>query len=209
MAEKTMTALMTDGQIDNVVDKFRAAVRKHRGEFGSDAVQQALGVENLGMKLLEPFRKLVEAFSNMIVRHVKVDWKFTPQQALDATGRKQYTDKSVVESMPRGEDDEGDIYFFRVDPSTYGGHISDEDLDKEFKSHALKPADPYQLAKVNADDPAFADTHPNGTHWKDAKGQWCYVAFDRWSGERYVCVYRDASGWAGHWWFAGRSQVAL
>src|SRR3990167_4179491 len=95
---------MTDGQFENLVDKFRAAVRKHRGEFDSDAVQQVLGVENLGMKLLEPFRKLMEVVSKIIVCHVKVDRKLTPQQALDATGRKQYVDPDVVAGMPRGEE---------------------------------------------------------------------------------------------------------
>ncbi|MBI4138110.1 MAG: hypothetical protein HY482_00750 [Candidatus Wildermuthbacteria bacterium] len=197
------TQPMTDGQIENLVDKFRAAVRKHRGEFGSDAAQQALGFENLGMKLLEPFRRLVEVVSSMTVRHVKVDRTRTPQQVLNATGRRQCKDRSAVASMPRGEEDEGDIYFFQVDLSDRGGHISNEDLGKEFKCHGLNPVDPYKLAQANADDPAFADEHPNGTQWKDADGNWFHATFGRRLGERGVTVFRGVSGWYGGWWFAG------
>lgn len=206
---KSMTAStepMTDGQVEILIDKFRAAMRKHRGEFGSDAVQQTLGVENLGMELLEPFRKRVEAVSNPIVRHVKVDPKLTPQQVLDVTGGwKQDTDKSVVESMPRGEegDGEGDVYFFQVDLRARGGYISDDDLKKEFNLRGFKPAGPYYLAQVNADDPAFADDHPNVTHWKDANGKWCYAAFCRWGVGRSVVVGRGGRGWGDRWWFAG------
>src|SRR3989344_3677712 len=98
-----LVQLMTDGEIENLVEKLRAAARKHRNEFSSDAVQQALGVENLGMKLLEPFRKLVEDVAGVIVHHVTVDRSRTPQETLDATGCKQYTNPDVVETMPRGE----------------------------------------------------------------------------------------------------------
>jgi hypothetical protein len=144
-------------------------------------------------------RKRVEAVSSMIVRHVKVNRNRTPQQVLDATGRKQYTDSKVVKAMPRGEDDETDVHFFKL-----GRYVSDADLEKEYELRGLKPADPYSLAAVNEADPAFADEYPNGTHWKDTSGNWCYAAFGRWSDdERYVSVYRNDCGWDGDWWFAG------
>src|SRR3989338_9632342 len=99
MAE-TMTAsvpaTITDGQIDNTVAKLRDALRKHRTEFDSEITQKVLGVENLGMEILAPFRARVEALSSLITRRVKVDRARTPQQALDATGRRQYIDNNVV-----------------------------------------------------------------------------------------------------------------
>ena len=52
-------------------------------------------------------------------------------------------------------------------------------------------------------DPAFADDHPNFTHWQDADGKWCYAAFRRWGGERCVRVDRDGGGWGDDWWVAG------
>jgi hypothetical protein len=200
-----MTASMTDGQIDNLVNKFRAAVCKHSSKFGSDAVQQVLGVENLGMELFEPFRKRVEAISSIIVRFVKADRLRAPQEVLDATGRKQYVNAKVVSAMPRGEIDEGEVRFFKPRPEAYNknGWISDDDLEKEFGFYGLKPCDPYKLSKVNADDPAFADEHLNATHWKDADGKWCFVFFSRWDGERIVSVRRSTRGWRGNWWFAG------
>jgi len=62
-------------------------LRKHRSEFGSEAAQQVLGLENLGMQLLAPFRVLVEANGSMIIRHVKVNRTRSPQEVLNATGR--------------------------------------------------------------------------------------------------------------------------
>ena len=209
---KTMIASMqpiTDGQIDNAAAKFRDALRKHRSEFGSEPVQDVLGIENLGMRLLEPFRALVEARSDMIVRVVaKIDRSRTPQEVLDATGRKQYTDRTVVEAMPRGTGDKAETVFFTPDTSAYDkdGLISDDNLEKEFEFRGLVPEDPYSLAAQNEDDPAFADEHPNVTHWKDASGKWCYATFSRWRGGRFVFVSRYDRGWDDRWSFAGRRK---
>jgi len=81
--------------------------------------------------------------------------------------------------------------------------VNDADLDKEYASRGLIPADPFSLATVNEADPAFADEHPNATHWKDVNGKLCYAAFSRWFGERGVLVYRFGGGWRDRWWFAG------
>ena len=199
---KIMTAsqeMMTDGQVENLIDKFRAAVRKHRSDFLLDAVQQVLGVENLGMECLAPFRVRVEAISNLVFRTAKVNRTRTAQKALDATNRKQYIDKDVVSSMPQGTDEEVEVVFFNL-----GCHVSDSKLDEEYEIRGLKPADPYSLSAVNEADPAFADQKPNATHWKDSNGKWCYSAFDQWNdGGRFVIVDRDGSDWYGNWWFAG------
>ena len=199
---KTVTAsqqMMTDGQIDNVVDKFRAALCQHRREFLFDAVQRLLGAENLGMECLTPFCALVEAQSDFIFRRVKVDRSRTPQAVLNATGRNQYINKDVVNVIPKGEGEEVEVIFFNLDRP-----VSDADLAKEYDFRGLKPADPYSLAAVNEADPAFADQQPNTTHWKDSAGKWCYAVFNQWrSGERHVHVYRYGTGWHGTWWFAG------
>jgi len=190
---------MTDGQMENLVDKFRAAVRRHRAEFSLDAVQQVLGIENLGMECLAPFRARVEAISNLIVRRVTVNRTCTPQEAIDATGRTQYTDRTIVDAMPRGEGEETEVIFFNL-----GRYVSDDNLDKEYELCGLIPADPYSLAAVNEADPTFADDHPNATHWKDSSGKWCYAAFDRFDDdERGVFVSRSGDGWHDAWWFAG------
>jgi hypothetical protein len=197
---QTMTASqkpMTTGQVDNLVAKFRAALTKHRTEMTAQTAQQVLGVENLGTELYDVIRMYAERFANMFSRHVTVDQSRSPQAALDATGRTQYTDAKVVAAIPRGQAKE-ELFFFKL-----SRYVSDDELEKEYAARGLKPASPYSLAKANEDDPAFADTHPNGTHWKDAKGDWCFATFDGWLGERSVDVDRRDGGWSDFWWFAG------
>ena len=196
---ETMTpSTITDGQIDKAVDIFRAILRKHRSEFGTEAFQQTLGIPELGSELLAVVRKRVEAVNNIVVRHVAVNRARTPQQTLNATGRKQYTNSDVVATMPKGDGDETEVFFFKL-----GRYISDADLEKEYELRGLKPVDPYSLSSVNEADPAFADEHPNGTHWQDADGKWCYLAFDRWDDERDLDAYRNDDDWDVGWWFAG------
>ena len=203
MTQIMTAAEMTDGQIENAVNKLRDAMRRHRSEVSSDVAQQVLGVENLGMMMFTPFRERTEAVSNLIVRTDKVNRSRSQQEAIEATGRAQYTDRKVVDAMPKGEGDEVEVVFFKPDLSQRNGFISDDDLEKEFELCGLKPADPVSVAAVNEADPAFADEKPNGTHWKDAKGNWCYATFRRWFGGREVRVRRDGSDWDDYWWFAG------
>jgi len=151
-------------------------------------------------------QRRVEAVSGMIVRIVNNVIARTPRVALEATGRQLYVDDDVVATMPKGAKGKAPVYFFKPDPSAYdvNGLISDDNVEKEFDRHGLKPVDPYRLAAVNEADPAFADEHPNATHWKGADGKWCYAAFYRWGdGGRSVRVDRDDYDWGGHWWFAG------
>lgn len=194
-SSKTTTA----GQIDKAVGNYRALLEKHSREFDSEAVQSVLGQPELANRMLAVFRQLVEMVSNLIVRLVKVNRTRTPQQALDATGRKPYTYRKVVDSMPKGVGEEAEVVFFNL-----GRYVTDDELEKEYELRGLKPADPYSLAAVNEADPAFADENPNGTHWKDADGKWCFAAFSRWcDGGRGVSVLRHDHGWDVDWWFVG------
>ena len=67
---------------------------------------------------------------NRIARKVKVNRNRTPQESLDATGRAQYTDRKVVNAMPKGEGEEVEVVFFKPDLSRHNGFISDDDLEK-------------------------------------------------------------------------------
>lgn len=141
--------------------------------------------------------------ANTIIRSFKIDRTRTPQAALDATGRKQYVDSDVVASMPTDGPDEGEVIFFKPDPSLYkDGYISDDALARDFDSRGLKPH-PLAQAAVNEADPAFADEHSNGSHWQRMDGGYNFLAFDRWVGERCVLCSRGDRGWGGWWWFAG------
>ena len=130
----------------------------------------------------------------------RVNRSLTPQQVLDATKRRQYTNSAVVVTMPSGGtgvEDNVTVEFFQV-----GKNIRDDKLAKTYEERGLVP-DPYAQAAVNEADPAFADKYPNGTHWKDVNGNWCFAAFDRDVGERFVNVYRVDLDWDVSWWFGG------
>lgn len=144
------------------------------------------------------FGSRVEPVGDMIVRHVKdIDRTLTPQQVLDATGRKQYTNPNVVANMPREGRTEDDLFYFPLKRFT-----SPQKVAEALELRGLKP-DPYAQAKDNADDSSFADKHPNGCQWKDADGNQCYASFYRWFVERSVDVYCYGDGWYGSWWVAG------
>lgn len=196
---------ITLGQVGKLLELLESALRK--SGLQSEPVQQVL--ENQGphvvSEMLAVFRNHVEAVSDMIIRHATVDRTRTPQQAIKMTGFKYNCETSVVISMPQGEGDELDVFFFKPDASTYDeyGNISEDEVAKQFELRGLKPVDPYTLAALNEADPAFADEHANVTHWKDTNGEWCYCAFGRWDGARRVSVLQGGDGWHDLWSFAG------
>lgn len=192
---------ITSGQIDKSVGLYRALLEKHRSALSSEATQRVLGQPDFVAEMYAVLSKRVEAVSNMITRRVTVDRTPSLQAMLNDLGRTQYVDGDVVKTMPRGEGDEAEVVFFKLNR-----WISDDDLEKEYELRGCKPTDPYSLAAVNKADPAFADEHPNATHWKDANGKWCYAAFNRWYDERGVSVDRHRSKWNDYWWFAGVSK---
>ena len=154
----------------------------------------------------EPIRKSIMSIvtpQSVIVRRVTVDLSLTAKQALDATGRVQYVNDSVVAEMPRGTSTQVEVHFFKL-----GRHVSCADLVKEYELRGLEPVDPFTLAAINQEDQAFADTHPNGTQWTDAKGKVCCGAFDAWGDERDVLVRQNDDAWGALWWFGGVRKSA-
>lgn len=210
-----MTATkITDKQIKDAVKKFEHTLREHRSEIPSDVARQILAFENLGMLMFAPFRERAEAVSNLIVRMVTVNRSRSPQEALEATGREQYTDRKVMDAMPKGEGNEVVEVVFFTDRSKLDSFMSNDDLENEFDLHGLKPADPFSVAAVNEADPAFADKRRHLTHWKNAEGDWCCIQFGNCLGHRSVWVNNRGDGdsnlkddkngsFNGVLWFAG------
>lgn len=203
-----MTTVMTPsaitaGQIGKLQELLGARLRK--SGLQSEPVQRVLANQGdaIADEMVAAVRRRVEAISSMIVRRVRVDRARTPQEALDATRRVQYTNPKVVEAMPRGVGEEVDVCFFKPDPYAHtNGWISEEKLAQQFEMRGLNP-DPIAQCAVNEADPAFATERPNATQWKDADGNWCYCAFGLWGDERGVGVDRDDGVWRDGWWFAG------
>ena len=198
---------ITKGQIQKLQDLLGVALR----ESGLPSSPSQKVIETQGSQLIANFvaaiRTAVEMISNLIIRTVHVDRTRTPQEVLNATGRVQYTDKKVVDVMPRGEGEQVEFHFFKPDPYAYkDGWISDDEVERQFDLRGLKP-DWEAQAEANRADPAFADKHPNGTHFKDPDGNWCFVTFSGWIGGRDVDVDRNNSrGWDDRWWFGGVSK---
>lgn len=190
---------ITAAQIGRVSDRFSERCRKHAVSLPKDATQQVLEDEGdqLVQEMFEALRKRVEARASMIVRHVKVNRHLEPARVIDATGRVKYVNDDVLMSMPNAGEGEEDVFFFKL-----GKYVSVDELDREYERRGLVP-DPYAQAQANADDPAFADEHPNGGQWRDSKGRACYIAFSRRGDERYVRVDRNGHDWDDYWWFGG------
>ena len=197
------TTPVTAGQIAKLWDLFSAGMRKSGLPGG--CVQQVIEDQggSIAAEMVALVRKRVEAMSGMIIRRVKVNRSESPQEMLDATGRKQHIDRKAVNAMPRGEGEEVDVYFFKPDPSAYkDGFITCAEADRQYEMRGFKP-DLYAQGAVNKADPAFADEHPNGSQWKEKDGNYCYATFGRWRGERDVDVDRSVNVWHDNWWFAG------
>jgi hypothetical protein len=148
--------------------------------------------------------------SENITKRWRVDRDHSQMDVIQNTGRRLYVSEEVVAAMPRGEGEDGETIFFRLDLFERGGHITDADLDREYELRDLAPEFPDNLTAVNKADLAFADLHPNATHWRDADGTWCYAAFLRWYDARELFIDRSDKSWPhSYWWFAGRSKRAL
>lgn len=199
------TDTVTSGQIGRMLDRLLDKCRKNAVQLPKDIVQQILEDESdeLAREQYEALRKRVEARvearSKMIVRRVRVNRALNPEQVIDETGRvRGYIDSDVLSTMPVGEGEEVDVYFFPLKK-----FVSVSQYDQELASRGLV-ADPRAQAAVNRDDPSFADGHPNGVQW----GKNNCAAFNRWDVEREVDVYRFDVDWNGFWWFGGVRKPA-
>ncbi len=192
-SESTITA----GQAAKFLDIQLAKLRK--SGLPVKETQQVLETQadEIADEFVASVRKRVDAISDMIVRRVRPRRTHSLEAVLNQTGRKQYVNKDVLQTMPRCEGEEVDVYFFSLKR-----FASPQKVAKAYAIRGLKP-DPVAQARVNEDDPAFADEHPNATQWQDADGRWCYAAFLRWRGGRGVDVDRSGLGWRGDWFFGG------
>ena len=188
---------ITTGQIAKFLDLLTAGLRK--SGLQSEPTQQVLETQAdaLVTEFVGSVRKRVDAISDMIVRRVRPRRTHTLEAVLNQTGREQYVNKDVLKTMPRGEGEEVDVFFFQLKR-----YASPQEVAEAYAIRGLKP-DPIAQARVNEDDPTFADERPNASQWQDSEGRWCYAAFGRWGGGRSVGVDRRDGGWGGGWFFGG------
>ena len=173
------------------------AKKKETDEKKKKTKEQSLSQQDGATSLVD---SQVSPTSATITRTVIVNYDLSPQEALAATRRVQYTNKSVVAAMPKNGigQQEVTVEFFKL-----GHYVSDAELAQEYEKRGLTPVDPFVLSKVNELEPSFADEYPIGTHWQDEQGRWCFATSARDFGERRVGVGRHVCGWDDCWWFAG------
>jgi hypothetical protein len=196
---------ITDQIIDQAVEKFRTTLRARSSEISAAAARRILVTEHVGDELFATFRSRVERESSVIVRRVRPDRSLSPQQAVDATERSQFTHQFVVDSMPKPSRRVVKLVFFKPEANEYTQRtsMSDGALTMCFARRNLEPADPFSLLEFNKEEPGFADTRPHGTHWQDADGNWCYATFSLDGMQRKVHIYCHGGRWHCRWWFVG------
>jgi hypothetical protein len=160
--------------------------------------EKNLRIKSRVQKLLQEIA--AEATNTMVVIAKRVDYDRDPMEVIRACGRTEYITESVVRSMPRrgkGVVENVPVVFYKL-----GRWVTVEESDKEEDSRILVP-DPYALAAINEEDPAFADTYPGYCQWgRDGKVA-SYLAFDGWTDERRVDCRRFDNEWDGDWWRSG------
>lgn len=194
---------ITANQVGKLQELLGARLRK--SGLLKESVQQVLATQGdaVADEMVAAIRKRVEAISGLIIRIIKVNRARSPQEVLKACGRTLYVNDAVVDGMPRGKGNKAKLVYFKPNPSVYkNGWISCATLAEEYKKRGLVP-DPQAQIQDNTANPEFADTTPNACQWVDADGKYCYAAFFRWSGGRYVVVNRYGDGWRDDWTFAG------
>ncbi len=193
------TTLATGEQIEHIMDMWRRRLKgrdvtlAEANHIIQNGGQYLPVMDKAADVLVDQVRSDMQSTIVRMVRNVRRNR--TAVQAINDTGRVQYVDSSVVATMPTGDGPEDvELTYFRA-----SRYLSDDELELEFGSRELVP-DPQAQAADNEADSAFADEHPNGTHWKNKKGQWCFASFDQDVVERLVHVCRFGNRWHDIWW---------
>lgn len=139
--------------------------------------------------------------NRLIVRHTIIDLSISSKQALIRKGRVIYTTNPLeIASMISGNRTAEKVIFLPGD-----SWESDNERDTWLGSMNLKFCDPHTLAKVNEDDPAFADDFPNMTYWEDGDHKY-QITFCNWEGERQVGIFSSCSISSEGCWIATVSK---
>ena len=193
---------VSDGQIDTMVEQFRAALRKKRDQYGLQPFQQVLGLPNLGMRLIQPLSTLVELYSDVITRDMPIYRNLSPEALVAALRWHEDVRRNILKTMPKGEG-QGTVVFFQTE-----GQISGNDIAKEYEARGLI-RDPYAVLTVLEADPSLADERTIVAPWEEetlSYGQmvksWNEISFQK-IGARGVVRVETVCGWGPGFWFGG------
>jgi hypothetical protein len=191
--------LASVGLSEKAINLLVDLAHRYGSERGQDWMAKTTEMVATG---LTPLAQAAKTELNLITRTAPVNRTRTPKEAMVAMGCVPYLNETVLASLPLGTGDTVTMSFYR-----FGRYIASDKLDKELAKVGLElDVDPIGQAAINEADKGFAETHPNGTQWKNADGKTCYAIFIRWDGERRVNVGQGDGGWGDFWWFPVRCK---
>ena len=175
--------------------------------------------------VVQEFVKIAMGFA---IPRLKVDRSRTPQEAIDSLkGVEREVEAEVLATMPGGDASsnaahrikgagadyslaetivvqgpsggEGDVfYFFQMEKEA-----TDEEIWEEFRLRRLRPADAYEVCRINEGNSDFTYKYPNATIWQ-VGGVWHFIACYAHLGRLYVRVkVHTSSQWNKGFWFVG------
>ena len=123
------------------------------------------------------------------IYQVKIDRTRSFGEALHSTRRAVFAEPEVVSAVLPCKYSEVEIVLFNnpdlADRHNEDGYdmddgkcfMSNDELAAQYVSRGLEPIHPIALAAIEECHPIFKQVKAYSTHWKDAKGRWCYARF--------------------------------
>ena len=197
--------MATEEQIGHIMDMWRRRLKGRKLTLGEanhliqNGGQYLPSMDKAADVLIDQLRS---DRKNTIVRIVRnIQRGRTAEEAVNATGRVNYVNDSILATMPVGNGpEEVELEYFKM-----GRYATNEEVEQELKRRGLTQ-DPQAQMADNEHNPAFADEHPNGCFWDRDGKMSSFATFRRWGDDREVYVDRYGTYWDDHWWFAGARQ---
>lgn len=133
------------------------------------------------------------------VNEVFVYESYTSSQVLALLSRAftLYIDNDVFLAMPRLQKGTVGLEFFQ-EPQA----VASERLEGLMVERERVLVDAYALIAWNLAHPEYSVLCPNGTQWRNASGDFCYVAFWAHEGNRNIAIAENPGLWQPKWTFA-------
>jgi len=186
-------------QIGKICDKLTNAL--HQADIPKKHAQRIIASKDnlLINELVLVVRKHIEAKSTTIVRPVVVDPKRSAKKVFEdfeLAGRTVNLNDDIVATMPKSEGGKIKVTLFKS--------CGIKPVLEQYKIRGLKPANPFDLAKFNEDDPHFSNSHSNVTFWDTRSWLMFRPAPSLDVGQQDPHIHDDYhfGVWTG-WWLAG------
>lgn len=140
--------------------------------------------------------------SNIKYRDIAISENKVSLSYLEKLDIGKYIDPLTLDCVTPPEDN----WSILVTLFTIGEWMTEQELDEKYKALNLVAIDAYTLAILNETDPRLCEKYPNGTHWKDQDGNWCFGKCTSVAGKQSLRIGYGGIGWCKNLWFAGFSK---